>query len=109
MSHTPGPWEPCFHLQSKENDGSCPCGFRGDIWAADREHIVCTMGEPASLVGLIEPIERSTELSNARLIAAAPELLAVMKEAELDCRGYEALHGWVEKAVAAIAKAEGAQ
>jgi hypothetical protein len=46
---------------------------------------------------------------DAQLIAAAPELLAVMKEAELDCRGYEALHGWVEKAVAAIAKAEGAQ
>lgn len=79
MKHAPGPWKLCFHLQSKENDESCPCGFRGDIWAADGEHIVCSIGEPEHLRGLIEPIDRETEIVNAHLIAAAPELLQMLE------------------------------
>lgn len=40
------------------------------------------------------------------LQAVAGELLATLRQAELDCRGYEALHGWLERATAAIGEAE---
>jgi hypothetical protein len=47
-------------------------------------------------------------ISASRFIANCDaELLAVLKEAELDCRGYDAVHGWLEKATAVIAKFHG--
>lgn len=62
--------------------------------------------EPYGVVAKV-PIEawrpRSIGKANARLIAAAPELLEALKEA------YEDTPGWVDKCKAAIAKAEGKQ
>jgi hypothetical protein len=87
--HTPGPWE---FLQFAHRDGA--------LAVLSHEHAPGGIALTVGGLGL-------EELANARLIAAAPELLAVLKEAELDCRGYDALHGWLEKATELIAKAEG--
>lgn len=80
-NHTPGPWALCHHLQSPEKDASCGCGYRGGIWGSDGEHIVCEMGstETAGQEGMSPPrYERPVELANARLIAAAPEMLGML-------------------------------
>lgn len=116
--HTPGPWHLCRHLQSIEKDRECPCGYRGGIWGSDEEHIVCEMGstEIKGEEGLCPPrYPREVELANARLIAAAPDLLAAVTQFlkahddEYDGEGmsfemWEAL----EKLRAARALAEGA-
>jgi hypothetical protein len=68
---TPGPWTRCFHLQSAENDASCPCGYRGGIWSGDGSLIVCEMGGDSGGEGIGPPApraERSAELANAALI-----------------------------------------
>lgn len=44
--------------------------------------------------------------ANAKLIAAAPELLTTLKKA-VDAHDYDGREGWVADAKAAIAKAEG--
>lgn len=75
--HTPGPWHLCHHLKSAEKDKSCSCGYRGGIWGSDEGHIVCEIGSYAvpGEEALSPPrYDRPTELANARLIAAAPDL-----------------------------------
>ena len=96
---TAGPWKLCKHLRSKEDDESCPCGHRGDIWAGDGERIVLQM-ECRSQDGhddLMPPYPvRPETLANAQLIAAlrnnADDLLAA---AEFGVRAREFLreHG----------------
>lgn len=97
---TPGPWKKCFHLQSQKNDESCPCGFPGDIWGADGEHVICTMG-PLIVPGqeAMSPprYDRPIELANAQFIAQSPEtirrlteMLKVAKTALTPPRDYDA-------------------
>jgi len=88
---TPEPWERCHHLQSKEKDKSCPCGFPGDIWGADQEHVVCTMGPliPKGEEGMHPPgYPRDKELANAHFITASrtkvPQLLDQVDKLEKD-------------------------
>lgn len=106
--HTPGPWLRCHHLQSAEKDASCPCGFPGDIWGGDQEAVVCSIGSHCGYQGweMVPRYDRATELANARLISAAPEMYHALKQ----------LTGWYTQAVpegvwelvaGAIAKAEG--
>lgn len=75
---TPGPWKLCFHLQSKENDEKCRCGYRGSIWGGDKEAVVCEMGSTVikGEEGLEPPgYGREQELINARFIAASRTLM----------------------------------
>lgn len=81
--HTPAPWILCHHLQSKENDESCSCGYRGGIWGNDEEHMICEMGSTSTIgeEALAPPrYDRDIELANARLIVAAPEMLAELED-----------------------------
>jgi hypothetical protein len=69
---TKGPWLLCHHLQSEAKDKACPCGYRGGIWGADQEHIVCEMGSYAAPdEEALTPAryERPQELANAQHIA----------------------------------------
>ena len=115
-AHTPGPWRLCFHLESPENDASCPCGYRGGIWSGDGESLVCEMGGTPDCYGeqVYPQPDRQTTLVNARLISAAPQLLQATKflvefiEAndELDVFQVEDVLEY-QAAKSAIAKAEG--
>lgn len=88
--HTPGPWE-------AEKFGAIHGGEDQQYFRGRRRSQVAT----ACLAGNIHDDERD---ANARLIAAAPDLLEALKEViALSDRKHEA---W-DKAKAAIAKAEG--
>ena len=96
MSHTPGPW--------------VVAGHPWNIKSVEPERLVCS----AQFYGALpEPRERAEVEANARLIAAAPELLAACKEvvrlndAGVDYTGcMESQPDWLKAARAAIAKAE---
>lgn len=92
-NHTPGPWQPVA-LAAR--------------WA------VTTTAKPRTFNICIVNNDRIEQEANARLIAAAPELLAALKDArgELYIRHIsgdesQALGAAIDKCDAAIAKAEG--
>ena len=97
MAHTPGPWvvgpiddTVVTHLGKD--------GIRYEVAAVDGDYN--------------DPDEWPIMEANARLIAAAPDLLAALKEVLFNSRhgnGLEALYSAHDRADAAIAKAEGAQ
>lgn len=95
--HTPGPWK--FHTEPQPN--RCP--------------IVCT-GNGLMVAMLSHSIhyadQREMALSNANLIASAPDLLAALKKAvdaleRADDSGMPGLRQIIAEASDAIAKAEG--
>jgi hypothetical protein len=83
--HTPGPW-----VVESLVDGY-------DIHAPQAGCFIATTSDPEMVWGAV------TRKDDARLIAAAPELLEAL-EIALDCAGDA---WWAEKADAAIAKAKG--
>lgn len=95
MSHTPGPWQTGIRL--------------GDDW----ESVVCL---PDRIHEICQCFHRDRSLSgkeeceaNARLIAAAPELLAALKMAKRFVHSFLGDFSEEEKQIAAaIKKAEGA-
>ena len=93
MSHTPGPWK-------ADDKGKA-------VFIPLRAHHCEQLGIQ---VGFVSWEDDKESLANARLIAAAPDLLEVLQwfmpfiESEQDD---ERQAPWVEKARAAIAKAEG--
>ena len=102
--HTPGKWKACQSIPKE-------AAWEGvDEWIqADDETIVCE--KPAAY-----PSQSDVWDANARLIAAAPELLEALKDAANNLeliqlqRGENSLTKWiVVQARAAIAKAEGVQ
>lgn len=122
VKHTPGPWYPAL-----DNIGS-PKVVAGRVDVALMSWLGFTMGDWQ--VGGVEAQERRDEIAaNARLISAAPELLAVLKLAlerviadqEICERSFlpepykseqlelEQYRDIVKAAHAAIAKAEGRQ
>lgn len=118
--HTPGPWELCRHLQSKEADEGCSCGYRGVVYGPDTDvpMAICQPGhdpEPAGQEGLgPQRYPRAVELANARLIAAAPDLLEACELLLATYGELHALHDLGEceasvKARAALSKATGEQ
>jgi hypothetical protein len=90
MTHTPGPWV------VGDDDDNGQVIVDGPSYSICRCHHHC--------VGTIELEMRA----NAHLIAAAPDLLAMLKHAEMLISG-EFPHSWPihSKIAAAIAKAEG--
>jgi len=97
--HSPGPWY--YDKQS----------MSGALIFSRIRRIVCEIKRQA-VAGNRAHAERS--IHDARLIAAAPELLEALIECMADASEYEAregvklVGGWPAKARAAIAKAEGA-
>jgi len=85
-SHTPGPWM----VNDKAVGGI-------DIEDFNRAFVVCRTSSE-------DYPNADEELRHARLIAAAPELLAVVKEVINDMGAEDA--PWYDAAIAAIAKAE---
>jgi len=96
---TPGPWETAYR---KNGDGM----FRQDIFDNMGSTIAVASWHP---VRVDERTTRTDREDNARLIAAAPELLIACK----DLMGLAERQGWAHVAInharAAIAKAEGRQ
>lgn len=102
-SHTPGPW--CLR---HSRDGSGDVG----IGAPDINNVIAEC-----FAAMRSREERAVDeaLANARLIAAAPELLEALRALLPLAKGYETPHaslralvpGWIALAEAAIAKAEG--
>ena len=101
MSHTPGPWS---IYETAGNGGNIPA--RMEVVAPESERAKRLI---ANVYGFKLPEGRA----NARLIAAAPELLEVIREAVDSAeremaKGRKASPGlatWLEKARAALAKA----
>ena len=97
--HTPGPWRLSPLLSGSENDR----GFRifasdgrdGTMWIADVSPVIDNDRGDASEEGK----------ANARLIAAAPDLLEALKDVEANVAD-DSPFMW-ERVGAAIAKAEG--
>jgi hypothetical protein len=99
MSHTPGPWEFVKDLwNSEEHSEDSP----GSIWDIEDQMFIAT-------IEYLDEVE-----DNARLIAAAPDLLDALKHIEEywnrdqnETAMADALWHIIETAQAAIAKAEG--
>lgn len=86
--HAPGPWIACHDPDD---------GGEYAIQAANGIHVALTIGNTR------------TERANAYLIAAAPELLAALKETLMLLETFSPQGAAVESARAAIAKATEAQ
>jgi len=97
MKHTPGPWRECG-----ADKGGCVCGL---IWSTTADRPVAGI-EPRP-----EGFEKMPEgeaRANARLIAAAPDLLAALKELVYMIDMHRlAVGGCVDEARKAIERAEG--
>lgn len=96
-AHTPGPWR-------AEYATTLP-GETVLIWGAD-ESVVLRYGQP-STKGDRPNLLTKRGLANARLIAAAPELLALVKESFDWACNENNDQQWIDRLDAAIAKAEG--
>lgn len=93
VAHTAGPWVQC-------KDGDCTCGFI--FGAAGQVYVAQAFGEPnVDEHGLPDPHPTGEECgANARLISAAPDLLAAIVNSD-DAH-------WTPAMRAAMAKATGA-
>jgi hypothetical protein len=93
MTHTPGPW------------------VRGRRWGGDRHIVRTSNGILVADAAGPSNLKRETMEANARLIAAAPELLAALKEWTSIAvnSGLEGCDEILEQAEAAIVKAEEVQ
>ena len=94
MTHTPGPW------YVKRQEDLDPSG-NGYVWAVK--------GKPESDKHYVQNPAYANSEANARLIAAAPDLLAALQEwtSMAVNSGLEGCDEILEQAEAAIAKAEG--
>lgn len=109
LAHTPGPWKAC-------HNGECTCG---QVWSMPADCPVFTVLENGTgqVVGLAcnewgdapdmiyGSVGKEQQTANARLIAAAPDMLALLKEL-IDIEGPQPGHVmWARKVQAVIAKA----
>jgi len=96
--HTPGPWQIAEAVQSRYT----PTNMRR-VRAVDEGH---DHGAVCEVYGVRDD---SVAAANARLIAAAPELLAALVNIERNCGGSVTEQYIARLARAAIAKATGSQ
>lgn len=71
-THTPGPWKLADECYSPD----------GYVWASDNDELVAVAGYDCSDLPTI------TRAANARLIAAAPDLLAALATLIEDCEAH---------------------
>lgn len=88
---TPGPWQLCAHLKNINEEIGCSCGYRGVIFGPeDAGFAICQPGHepsPAGQEGTEPPrYPRETEIANAHLIAAAPDLYEALEKATLELK-----------------------
>ena len=91
--HTPGPWS--FYTEPQPN--GCPVVGSNGL-------LICMLGHSVRMAD-----QKEIALANARLIAAAPELLEALKDILSNCLDSDGLSRAYENARAAIAKATGVQ
>lgn len=94
---TPGPW---FHSStSKWGCVTTQAGGHG--------HVIAEVGSPPNGNGSLDPVRIAETQANARLIAAAPDLLAALKALTTAREGTPGFNDAFWAALAAIARAEG--
>ena len=106
-AHTPGPWKEC-------RSGACTCG---QVWSIPGDFPVCTVQFPRAPVAvahehmadapniIYQSITPEMCFHNARLIAAAPDMLALLKELIGVGDPPDDRH-WADRVLEVIAKAE---
>lgn len=106
--HTPGPWAVQKYVADPVTGEECSGGTRGNL--AERSRVVAA-DEPTMVVADVARLG-SDAPANARLMAAAPELLEALKaltdpEGHIWHGGNAVCTGECKAVRAAIAKAEG--
>lgn len=86
MTHTPGPW----HVFDNQKDKHFPKNDAGLIGVGSKEH-----SDVAHCHGFNGSRHPDEELANAKLIAAAPELLEAL-QALMESRRRDQYKGWEE-------------
>ena len=112
--HTPGPWQIGGEADLPDVDDLMIVAFDIGPSSEGSDLFICNIGSNGGEFGVCAPVDAGDKwpvsLANARLIAAAPELLAVLKELEDSVdywSEYDVPLGIVNRIRAAIAKAEG--
>lgn len=110
--HTPGPWQIVGEADLPDVDDLMIVAFDIGPSSEGSDLFICNLGSNGGEFSVCAPVDAGDKwpvsLANARLIAAAPELLEAVKEALRDLV-YLQMSGAVsaKMCVAAIDKAEG--
>jgi hypothetical protein len=109
VKHSPGPWKLCTNEQDQAfhiiGADSLPVASPNTILSNDRAE---WSNKKVSPKALWESVANERERANAKLIAAAPDLLCVLKELEDSCAywsEYDVPVGIAHRIRAAISKA----
>lgn len=99
--HTPGPWS---------LGPTAGIGQRGQLYIVDADGVRVADCEAEKISERRFARSMAEDAANARLIAAAPDLLAVLEDIAYGC-GHERCHAypWIRAARAAVKKATGEQ
>lgn len=102
---TPGPWHLCAHLKDINEEVGCSCGYRGVIYGPEPVgYAICQPGHEVypGEEDLTPPrYDRMTEIANAHLISASPDLFECVSILVnyiplnvVECRGDKCREPW---------------